>query len=34
MIAHAKSHAGSTADVDSVYLKVEEVIKEHERRNG
>lgn len=34
MIAHAKAQGGSEADVDSVYLKGEEAILEHEKRNG
>lgn len=34
MIAHAKSKGGSERDVDSIYLKGEEAILEHERRNG
>jgi hypothetical protein len=34
MIEHAESQGGSAADVDSVYLRGEEAILEHEKRNG
>lgn len=34
MIAAAEAKGGSAADVDSVYLRGEEAIMEHERRNG
>lgn len=34
MIAAAEAKGGSAADVDSVYLRGEEAILEHERRNG
>jgi hypothetical protein len=34
MIAAAEAEGGSAADVDSVYLRGEEAILEHERRNG
>lgn len=34
MIKHAEANGGSRDDVDSVYLRGIEAIKEHERRNG
>lgn len=34
MIAAAEARGGPADDVDSVYLRGEEAIKEHERRNG
>lgn len=34
MIEYAQAHGGSKADVDSIYLRGEEAIAEHERRNG
>lgn len=34
MIADAEAKGGSATDVDSIYLRGEEAILEHERRNG
>lgn len=34
MIADAEAKGGSAKDVDSIYLRGEEAILEHERRNG
>lgn len=34
MIADAEARGGSAKDVDSVYLRGEQAIAEHERRNG